>query len=244
MQVFYGLSFTIWKLKGTGGDVFWVTSLTIQFLQRPILLCPKWVGFHVEKAKQENIASRSWQSVLTKQNGKSAFPRSQQWLWGAAIILCSLLMVWWTWLTDFLGLWYFHAPLPDDKITSSFFKMLWTYLLLICWSIYIPTCQAALAWYCLAPLKCYFLRTASEGNSYFCPVLPVTGLCCVASATFPLGQMDNISDAQYDCVHLVRKAIANSNPKDEWKTVVWLRVFAYFNTLIYFIIYLFIKQSF
>lgn len=118
-------------------------------------------------------------------------------------------------LMDFLGLWYFHAPLPDNKITFSFFKMLWTFILLIYWGIYIPTCQAALAWYCLAPLKCYFLRTASEGNSYFCPVLPVTGLCCVASATFPLGQMDNISDAQYDCVPLVQKAIANRNPKDE-----------------------------
>lgn len=50
-----------------------VTSVTIHFLLRPTVLRPKRAGVHAEKVKQENIANRFWQSMLSQQNGKAVF---------------------------------------------------------------------------------------------------------------------------------------------------------------------------
>lgn len=44
-------------------------------------------------------------------------------------------------------------------------------------------------WDSLAPLKCHFLKTVSEGNSHFHLASSVTRLYHVGSAAFPLGQM-------------------------------------------------------
>lgn len=44
---------------------------------------------------------------------------------------------------DVLRLRCFYAALPDVKVSLTFFKMLWTFILVLCWDAYFAACQAA-----------------------------------------------------------------------------------------------------
>lgn len=219
-------------MKGTGGEVFWVTSVA-SFIVPKVDWIPHWEG-ETRKYSQQVLAKcvnkTKWKISFLQESAVAVRGCCYFSLSSDGVMNLTVMDIW--------GLWYFHSAFPDDESQINFLQnALDIHFIYLLGYIFTnlpgsPVLQFCLTlnWYCLAPLKCYFLRTVSEGTSFFCLALPVTRLCHVAGATFPLGQTNNVSYTQYDCVHL--QTVTQKMSKILWYG--WGFLFT-FNILIYFL---------